>query len=82
MTEMDRAIVALGQALAAMRTSLAFMSDKAIQDNLNEFVLDRLIREIHDCSQGILLSIESLQGKLDELKKEVVKEAVESSDVS
>lgn len=82
MSDTDRATHAMGQALASIRTALSFMADSAVQENMNEFVFNRLVSEMHDCAQGVVLSIDSINRKIEDLKKEVIQEAVESSDVS
>ena len=82
MSDTERATHAMNQALASIRTALSFMADTSVQENMNEFVFNRLVSEMHDCAQGVLLSIEAINRRSDDLKKEVIQEAVESSDLS
>ena len=63
------------QAREAMGTCIAFMVNPAIAVHLNEFLYDKLLNQIRDCSQGLSLSVTSLMDNSDVIGNEATEEA-------
>lgn len=78
----EEAVESLNQAREAMNSCVAFMLNPAIAIHLNEFLYDKLLLQIRDCSQGLYLSEESLKGGSSVIGLEAAREESSSKILS